>query len=70
MAVTLKFQSSGTVPGNARPIRMQGGSLTVGRGPANDLVLPDPDRILSKNHFVSLKVGFHKSNTTYAVVAR
>jgi len=52
MAVTLKFQSSGTVPGNARPIRMQGGSLTVGRGPANDLVLPDPDRILSKNHFV------------------
>ncbi|TDE37497.1 type VI secretion system-associated FHA domain protein TagH [Antarcticimicrobium sediminis] len=52
MAVTLKFQSSGTVPGNARPVRMQGGSLTVGRGPANDLVLPDPDRILSKNHFV------------------
>jgi len=52
MAVTLTFQSSGTVPGNARPIRMQGGSLTVGRGPANDLVLPDPDRILSKNHFV------------------
>lgn len=31
---------------------MQGGSLTVGRGPANDLVLPDPDRLLSKNHFV------------------
>lgn len=52
MAVTLKFQSSGTVPGNARPVRMQGGSLTVGRGPANDLVLPDPDRLLSKNHCV------------------
>lgn len=52
MAVTLKFQSSGTVPGNAQPVRMQGGSLTVGRGPANDLVLPDPDRILSKSHFV------------------
>ncbi|MDX2484784.1 MAG: type VI secretion system-associated FHA domain protein TagH [Pseudodonghicola sp.] len=52
MAVTLKFQSSGTVPGNARPVRMQGGSLTVGRGPANDLVLPDPDRTLSKSHFV------------------
>ncbi|TDK46864.1 type VI secretion system-associated FHA domain protein TagH [Antarcticimicrobium luteum] len=52
MGVTLKFQSSGTIPGNARPVRMQGGSLTVGRGPANDMVLPDPDRILSKNHFV------------------
>lgn len=52
MTVTLKFQSSGTVPGNARPVTMQGGSLTVGRGPANDMVLPDPDRLLSKNHFV------------------
>ena len=52
MAVMLKFQSSGTVPGNARPVPMQGGSLTVGRGPANDLVLPDPDRLLSKSHFV------------------
>lgn len=31
---------------------MQGGSLTAGRGPVNDLVLPDPDRVLSKNHFV------------------
>ena len=52
MGVTLKFQSSGTVPGNARPVTMQGGSLTVGRGPANDLVLPDPDRTLAKSHFV------------------
>jgi type VI secretion system protein len=52
MTVTLKFQSSGTVPGNARPVRMQGGNLTVGRGPANDLVLPDPGRMLSKSHFV------------------
>ncbi len=52
MAVTLKFQSSGVVPGDGRPVVMQGGSLTVGRGPSNDLVLPDPDRMLSKNHFV------------------
>ena len=52
MGVTLKFQSSGTVPGKAGPVQMQGGSLTVGRGDANDLVLPDPDRLLSKNHFV------------------
>ncbi|CAN0067513.1 unnamed protein product [Pylaiella littoralis] len=52
MAVTLKFQSSGMVPGSGAPVKMQGGSLTVGRGPANDLTLPDPDRLLSKNHFV------------------
>ncbi len=52
MTVTLKFQSTGIVPGDGRPVSMQGGSLTVGRGPANDLVLPDPERTLSKNHFV------------------
>ncbi len=52
MPVTLKFQSTGLVPGDARPIPMQGRSLTVGRGPANDLVLPDPDRTLSKSHCV------------------
>jgi len=52
MTVTLKFQTSGMVPGNGQPVTMRGGSLTVGRGPANDLVLPDPDRMLSKNHFV------------------
>ncbi len=52
MTVTLKFQSSGTVPGDARPIQMHGGSMTIGRGEANDVVLPDPDRMLSKNHCV------------------
>ena len=52
MTVSLKFQSSGTIPGDARPMQMQGGSLTIGRGPSNDLVLPDPDRMLSKNHCV------------------
>lgn len=52
MAVSLKFQSSGMVPGDGRPVVMQAGSLTVGRGPNNDLVLPDPDRMLSKSHFV------------------
>ncbi|SFU08004.1 type VI secretion system-associated FHA domain protein TagH [Sedimentitalea nanhaiensis] len=52
MPVTLKFQSSGTVPGNAHPVQMHGGSLTLGRGPGNDLVLPDPDRLLSKSHCV------------------
>ena len=59
MAVTLRFQSSGHVPGEGRPVMMRGGSLTVGRGPANDLVLPDPDRMLSKNHCVIEEQGGH-----------
>lgn len=52
MGVTLKFQSTGMVPGDGRPVSMQGGSLTVGRAATNDLVLPDPDKMLSKSHFV------------------
>ena len=52
MTVSLKFQSTGIVPGDGHPVSMRGGSLTVGRGPANDLVLPDPERTLSKSHFV------------------
>jgi predicted component of type VI protein secretion system len=52
MSVTLQFQSTGTVPGNARPVRMLGPSLTIGRGSENDLVLPDPDRLVSKTHCV------------------
>ncbi len=52
MTVTLKFQTSGTVPGNAGPMRMRGGSMTLGRGAGNDVVLPDPERMLSKNHCV------------------
>ena len=52
MAVSLRFQSSGTVPGKGEPIDMIGPSLTIGRGPENDLVLPDPDRLISKNHCV------------------
>ncbi len=52
MTVALKFQSSGTIPGGAQPMQMHGGSLTIGRGPSNDIVLPDPDKMLSKNHCV------------------
>lgn len=50
MAVTLKFQNSGAMPGDAAPVPMQGPSLTIGRGASNDLVLPDPDQMLSRNH--------------------
>ena len=50
MGVTLHFQSTGTVPGNARPVEMVGGAISVGRGAENDLVLPDPSKVLSKRH--------------------
>lgn len=50
MTVTLRFQSTGAVPGDGAPIVMIGPSLTIGRGPENDVVLPDPDRLISKNH--------------------
>ena len=50
MEVLLKFQSTGTMPGNAEPMRLQGRSLTIGRGDDNDYVLPDPDRQISKHH--------------------
>ncbi|KIC14368.1 type VI secretion system-associated FHA domain protein TagH [Leisingera sp. ANG-Vp] len=52
MGVTLKFQSSGAMPGDAAPVPMRGPSLTVGRGASCDLVLPDPDQQLSRNHCV------------------
>ncbi|MEM8577369.1 MAG: type VI secretion system-associated FHA domain protein TagH [Pseudomonadota bacterium] len=50
MAVVLRFQSTGSIPGNGDPITMLGESLTIGRGSENDVVLPDPNRELSKRH--------------------
>ena len=52
MVVTVSFQPTGSVPVNAGPVTMRGNSMTIGRGPANDLVLPDPERMLSKSHCV------------------
>jgi type VI secretion system protein len=52
MAISLRFHSSGAVPGDGRPIVMRGPNLTIGRGPENDVVLPDPDRQISKTHCV------------------
>lgn len=50
MPVTLRFQSTGAIPGSGEQVQMHGESLTIGRGDENDLVLPDPDRMLSKRH--------------------
>ena len=50
MAITLRFQSTGSIPGSGNPILMHGASLTIGRGSENELVLPDPNRELSKRH--------------------
>lgn len=50
MAITLRFQSTGSIPGNGDPISMTGPSMTLGRGNENDVVLPDPNRELSKRH--------------------
>ena len=50
MAITLRFQSTGSIPGNGEPIVMNGPSMTLGRGNENDVVLPDPNRELSKRH--------------------
>ena len=52
MSVTLRFQSTGTIPGKGEPAAMQGGSMTIGRGQGNDVVLPDPDRLISSSHCV------------------
>jgi type VI secretion system FHA domain protein len=50
LSVTVHFQSTGTVPGDGRPVAMFGASLTIGRGAENDMVLPDPQKAISKRH--------------------
>lgn len=50
MTVTLHFQSTGTLPGAAQPVKMLGGSMTLGRSDANDVVLPDPEKMISSRH--------------------
>jgi type VI secretion system FHA domain protein len=37
--------------------RVSYGDLSIGRGPANDWVLPDPERVLSKRHCVISALG-------------
>lgn len=50
MPLRLRFQSTGSVPGSQGPAEMLGKSMTIGRGNENDLVLPDPDRMVSTRH--------------------
>lgn len=66
MLVTLRFQSTGAIPGKGEPVSMVGPSLTIGRGESNDVVLPDPDRMLSKNHCI---VEDHNGNVVVVDVS-
>jgi type VI secretion system protein len=52
MGLTLRLMTSGTLPNGRNTVDMVNGALTIGRGEENDLVLPDPDRQLSKRHCV------------------
>lgn len=52
MGLTLRLQGSGAVPGRRQAVEMTGGALTIGRADGNDLVLPDPERVISSRHCV------------------
>ncbi len=53
MSLSLVIQGSGAAPqGVPERAQLSGGTLTLGRGAENDLVLPDPERRLSKRHCV------------------
>ncbi|WP_370285657.1 type VI secretion system-associated FHA domain protein TagH [Phaeobacter sp. B1627] len=49
------------MPSDATPLELRGPSLTIGRGATNDVVLPDPDQLLSRNHCVIEDHGSHVS---------
>ena len=57
MAVTIRFQTTGIVPGSGAPVAMRGGNLTIGRAAENDMVLPDSDGQLSRRHCVIEEQG-------------
>ncbi len=51
MSVTLHVKDDHQLLGAANTSRtLDAGKLTIGRGPENDWVLPDPERIISKQH--------------------
>ena len=51
MAVKLRLAGGG-LTGASQTKLLERGTLSIGRGPGNDWVLPDPDRHLSKTHCV------------------
>lgn len=57
MALLLKALNTHDPMADPINVRMQGDRLTVGRGTSNDLVLPDPERFLSKQHCVLERAG-------------
>ena len=42
--------AGGGLSANEKTRALASGSLSIGRGPGNDWVLPDPGRTLSKTH--------------------
>ncbi|MDO6590553.1 type VI secretion system-associated FHA domain protein TagH [Loktanella sp. D2R18] len=50
MPLVLRLQNPDALPGLPKEFAMVGNTLTIGRGSENDLVLPDPERELSKQH--------------------
>lgn len=64
MPLIVSMQATDPTLGAQSPRRLEVDlRLSIGRGPENDLVLPDPARVLSKNHCVIEAAG-----ATYVVV--
>lgn len=52
MTLVLRAQNPVNIGASPYEVAMTGDRLTIGRGMENDLVLPDPDRTLSKRHCI------------------
>jgi type VI secretion system protein len=53
MPLTLRVKSiAGQAPGTTETLTLDRGSATLGRSSKNDLILPDPQRVVSKQHCI------------------
>ena len=60
MTLTLQLRDHNRLlPGGDATRVLESGSLTIGRGAENDLVLPDPERVISKQHCLIEAVDDH-----------
>jgi type VI secretion system protein len=50
--MTLTITNNISTPGLRNPVTMDTGRLTIGRGPDNGWVLPDPRKVISRHHCV------------------